>query len=437
MRFYEFRENTNTSQIYVIGDSHAAAMGGSNNLAVNGARLDAIQQQATQVPNGATVWMSGGHNDVAAGSQPQTIASKVMTIMQMLERRGCTVNYVLFPEGSGTANQENMAPTREAIGNLVDVAHDLDGSPMQNDGIHATLSSYRNIITSRGNNGSVTRSDRGQDGREPDEETQGFDGLKAGPPYPPEEYDAVKDMQRKLEDLGYSVGSTGIDGKFGPRTTRAVRAYKADNSIETDATMVTASELSALATAERVANPTPVNQPGSRGSGGSIDDLGDLASLDNMDQAMQVVAEFLGREVDDDEMNYLIRGIASEASPNNQERAAVCAVILNRARSGRFPNNIIDVLEQDGQFQAVTGTYDRSRRQWTGPHSNFTNMSDSTGAQVIGAIIRYLPQMDRSWLNFTSNNERAYGPGTNINFMYTMRQSPGAEIIGQTVFGTV
>lgn len=433
MRYSEFRIVENTTNVYVIGDSHAKAMGGSNNLAVNGARLDAIQQQAQQVPNGATVWMSGGHNDVAAGTQPQTIASKVMTIMQMLERKDCTVNYVLFPEGSQNPNQENMAPTIQAIQNLVPIAHDLNGAQMQSDGQHAVLSAYRNIITST----PTTRSDSNQPGREPDEETQGFDGLKAGPPYPPEEYDAVKDMQRKLEDLGYSVGSTGIDGKFGPRTTRAVRAYKADNSIETDATMVTASELSALATAERVASPTPVNQPGSSGSGGSIEDLGDLASLDNMDQAMQVVAEFLGREVDDEEMNYLIRGIASEASPNSQERAAVAAVILNRARSSRFPNNIIDVLEQSGQFQAVTGTYDRSRQQWTGPHSNFTNMSDSTGAQVIGAIIRYLPNMDKTWLNFTSNNERAYGPGTNINFMYAMRRAPGAEIIGQTVFGTV
>ena len=431
MRFYEFKTIREQTQIYVIGDSHAKAMGGSNNIAVNGARLDAIQQQASRVPQGATVYMTGGHNDVAGGANPQTIASKVATIMQMLERNGSTVNYILFPTGTQNPNQENMASTRQAIESLVPIAHDLEGSPMQPDGQHAQLSAYRGIVQA----GAATRSDRGpQDGREPDEETPGFDGLTSGPPYPSEEYDAVKDMQRKLEDLGYSVGSTGIDGKYGPRTTRAVRSFKKDNNINSEATMMTASELQTLSTAERVASPTPSNQGGSGGV--PIEDLGDLASLENMDQAMQVVTEFLGREIDADEMNYLLRGIASEASPNAQERAAVCAVILNRARSGRYPNNIIDVLEEPGQFQAVTGTRTGPNNTWTGPSSNFTNMSDRTGAQVIGAIIRYLPQMDRSWLNFTSNIPAAYGAGTNIGFMYTMRRSPGAEVIGQTVFGT-
>ncbi len=52
--------------------------------------------------------------------------------------------------------------------------------------------------------------------------------LQAGPPYPKEDEAAVRALQQALEDLGYSVGSTGVDGKYGPRTTRAVRAFKAD-----------------------------------------------------------------------------------------------------------------------------------------------------------------------------------------------------------------
>ena len=116
----------------------------------------------------------------------------------------------------------------------------------------------------------------------------------------------------------------------------------------------------------------------------------------------------------------LIRATAAEASPNSQERAAVAAVILNRVRSGRYPNSIEAVLTQRNQFQAVTGT-----RFDPGPHSNFSNMSNSTGAEVIGAIIRYLPNMDKDWLNFTANNPAAYGRGTNINFMYAMRDAPG------------
>lgn len=81
-------------------------------------------------------------------------------------------------------------------------------------------------------------------------------GLKAGPPYPPEEMGAVKQLQRTLIKLGYSVGSTGVDGKYGPRTTRAVRAFKADNKIKGDGLSISASDLEKLASAKPVAKPT-------------------------------------------------------------------------------------------------------------------------------------------------------------------------------------
>ena len=58
--------------------------------------------------------------------------------------------------------------------------------------------------------------------------------LTSGPPYPREEMDAVKAMQKDLEELGYTVGSTGVDGKYGPRTTRAVRAFKKDYNLQGD-----------------------------------------------------------------------------------------------------------------------------------------------------------------------------------------------------------
>jgi peptidoglycan hydrolase-like protein with peptidoglycan-binding domain len=55
--------------------------------------------------------------------------------------------------------------------------------------------------------------------------------LRAGPPYPPEDVPKVKVLQQALQDLGYDIGNTGIDGKYGPRTTRAVRAFKADYDV--------------------------------------------------------------------------------------------------------------------------------------------------------------------------------------------------------------
>jgi len=251
-------------------------------------------------------------------------------------------------------------------------------------------------------------------------------GIEQGPPFPPEQIDFVKKVQARLEHLGYSVGSTGIDGKYGPRTARAIAAFKKDFGFPGNGSNLSLFELKAMATENPVKNPTDTGND----AGGA--DLGDVASLQNTGKAKEVVQQFLGDEIDDRELNLLLRATAAEASPNAQERAAVAAVILNRVRSNRYPNTIEGVLTQRNQFQAVTGT-----RYDPGPSRNFSGMSEQTAAQVVGALIKYLPDMNKSWLNFTSNNPRAYGRGTNIAFMHQMRKSADAEVIGQTVFGTV
>ena len=421
MRYKDFKivetKLREEGEVYVIGDSHAVAMGGSNNLAANGARLRAIGQQASQVPNGATVYMTGGHNDVTAGVSPQVIANAVRLIINNLKNKGCTVNYILFPEGSENENQDKMAPTRQAINSAVDVAQDLDGCSMQSDGIHCSLGSYRGLIT----DSNVTPSTRNT----PEEDDE---GLRAGPPYPPEDMDRVRGLQSKLEGLGYSVGSTGIDGKYGPRTADAVRAFKADFDLEGDGLSVGIRDLMVLSSAEPKENPTVANDTPMRGG----DELASIENLGDIDDAKAVAEEFLGTSsLSDDDMNMLIRATAAEASPNARERAAVAAVILNRVRHRMYPNDIRGVLYQENQFQAVTGTpLDRS------PSRNYSRMSDRTGNAVIQALIAYLPDMPKTWLNFTSNNPDAYGAGTNINFMAQMRRAPNSRVIGQTVFGT-
>jgi len=265
-------------------------------------------------------------------------------------------------------------------------------------------------------------------------------GLTAGPPYPPEQIDAVKTLQTKLQELGYSVGSTGIDGKYGPRTTRAVRAFKTDNNIQGDGLTMSAGDLEKLNTAERVENPTPT---GNTARTADVE-LGSLADIANLPQAKEVVEEYLGSTISDNEMNMLIRAIASEASRHNLERAAVAAVILNRVRTNykNYGASIPAQLRAPAQFQAVTGTRtgprdSEGRRTWTGPHSNYTNMTSTTGGQVVGTLIQNLAKQDRTWMNFTSNIPSAYTAGTNIDFMYAMRDAPNSQVIGKTVFGTV
>jgi peptidoglycan hydrolase-like protein with peptidoglycan-binding domain len=65
-----------------------------------------------------------------------------------------------------------------------------------------------------------------------DKEKDGI--LKVGPPYPPDVKDAVSAMQADLKKLGYDIGQTGVDGKYGPRTKAAVDAFKKDYKISGD-----------------------------------------------------------------------------------------------------------------------------------------------------------------------------------------------------------
>ena len=55
-------------------------------------------------------------------------------------------------------------------------------------------------------------------------------------PYNPNGYDVayVKDVQSRLESLGYSVGASGVDGILGADTFNAVKAYQAAVGLTTD-----------------------------------------------------------------------------------------------------------------------------------------------------------------------------------------------------------
>lgn len=262
--------------------------------------------------------------------------------------------------------------------------------------------------------------------------------LQAGPPYPPAQMDAVRSLQRKLEELGYSVGSTGIDGKYGPRTARAVNAYKRDNNVQNpdNGRSISAEELEAMQSAERVASPTPTGNEGQR-SGRSFTpqelEALDFGGADN-ERAKEIAEEYLGSPISDSHWNMLIRATVAEASPNQQERAAVMGVILNRVREnfGNYGSSIPAQLSAPNQFQAVTGT-----RYDPGPSRNFSSPGRQAVAGTVQAVIDHLESANKSWMNFTANNLRAYGPGTNPEFRNQVARSQGSQVIGGTVFGTV
>lgn len=255
--------------------------------------------------------------------------------------------------------------------------------------------------------------------------------LRQGSPGNYENQGLVKQVQTILTRLGYNVGPEGIDGKYGPNTARAVAAFKADYKLSGGGSVFGEP---ALQTIEKIASGKikPVKAYAQTDSDTGVTS-GGLKGSEAHTAAKKVIEDYLGEEITSSEYEMLIRATAAEASPNARERAGVLAVILNRVKNnyGSHGSDIRSQLMARNQFQAVTGVPGDRR-----PSENYTDMSASTGERVANDIIAHLPNMRNNWMNFTSNNPKAYGRGTNINFMYAMRNSPGARVIGQTVFGT-
>ncbi len=97
--------------------------------------------------------------------------------------------------------------------------------------------------------------------------------ITKGPPY--ENTEQVTELQRELERLGYNVGHTGADGKYGPRTARAVAAFKQDFDVSGDSNSVSTSTVTDMKSAEPKESPTPTNN-GGEGSGSGTDSLADI-----------------------------------------------------------------------------------------------------------------------------------------------------------------
>ena len=142
---------------------------------------------------------------------------------------------------------------------------------------------------------------------------------------------------------------------------------------------------------------------------------------------------YLGRKMDDKEWEMLIRATHAEATEDARERAGVMSVILNRVKSGRYPNTITEVLMQPNQFQAVTGTENNPK-----PNSRYNSVNSSVISQFQEEVAPLLSDFaDKNWLNFTAGNPDAYKEGTDIGFMEQVKQAQGSMQIGGTIFGTV
>jgi conjugal transfer mating pair stabilization protein TraG len=278
MRFKEFRIiNEAAEGLYTIGDSHAVAVAtaggqGWTNLAIGGkSSTDAgMLANIAKVPKGATVLVSQGANDTANAMRasmetkktpkdPKAIAANVANVVSKVEAQGANVIFMLFPNGPGRGaglaqyyGGDYQEAVREAIKSVISVPIiDINGKPLT-DGVHATMAVYKDVANQvRAKAGAgVKLGPAGQAPGAPASKNKPDAGagtkpataqsatLTIGPPFETTDDAAVKAMQQSLEDLGYSVGSTGVDGKYGPRTAAAVAAFKKDYKLTGDGNSV-------------------------------------------------------------------------------------------------------------------------------------------------------------------------------------------------------
>lgn len=277
MRFNEFRiVEAEQPGYYTVGDSHAVGMANYagrpwTTKGKNGtSSTDSMHPRAIDsIPAGSVVVISAGANDTfARNPNPERIASSVRGLVDQAKAKGLTVGYLLFPVGTRD-NKEAREKTREAIRSTLSgvTIIDLEGSRLV-DGVHADASAYKSAANSfRSSLPTPTGTRVPAATRDPAADTGVRNGsgelptgeLRSGPPYLRRDREAVIAMQTDLERVGYSVGSTGADGRYGQRTVGAVRAYKKDNNIPGNGLSMSADELRDLKKAEPVENPTPTS----------------------------------------------------------------------------------------------------------------------------------------------------------------------------------
>jgi len=261
MRFKEFQvlsEGTKGNQAsqtsfpepgyFTVGDSHSNGVSNYGRgktwqaLGMDGASaFDPMHlAQIKKIPKGSLVAISLGANDV--GKPPQQVVSQVQSIISAAEQQGLNVVYLL-PTTAKVEKKKGDIQKREELRSALSSAINVPtidlGVATANDGIHHQMGQYANIanqitaehsIKSKGSKlgtpeqkpGAPTIKDR----------INNSPNLEQGPPFPPNQVDDVKKMQSSLQELGYSLGRTGVDGKYGPFTAAAVSAFKKDYDIK-------------------------------------------------------------------------------------------------------------------------------------------------------------------------------------------------------------
>ena len=181
-----------------------------------------------------------------------------------------------------------------------------------------------------------------------------FTNLQNTGKYDPAQSERVKKVQTLLQRLGYDVGDTGIDGKFGPRTERAVRRFQQDNGLQVDGIVGIETAKALTATKGRSPRGQLTNvQTGSTTDSTASSDTADSSQLSGtaMERATTLVKELEGYKPNayPDYKQYSI-GYGSKATGPNE-------VIDQAEAERRLRSELQDAFEHVTRVQRQ-GNYD-------------------------------------------------------------------------------
>jgi muramidase (phage lysozyme) len=239
---------------FTVGDSHSNGIGNYGRgktwkaLGMDGSPASDPMHMAAieKIPAGSVVAISLGANDFKAGKPISQIVSLVKRVVDAAKAKGLQVIYLLptsTPKGKDAKQREEL---RSALSADID-ADIVDLGEAGPDGLHLLMPQYAVIAskiagehTPKASGARISpdpKTNLGNPDQKPGAPTtqdriKNSAGLEQGPPFPAEQIDEVKKMQQSLQELGYSVGRLGIDGKYGPATAAAVAAFKKDYNLK-------------------------------------------------------------------------------------------------------------------------------------------------------------------------------------------------------------
>lgn len=238
---------------FTVGDSHSngvgnygrgktwKALGEDGASAFDNQHIEAI----AKIPAGSVVAISLGANDLKAGKPIPQIVNQVQKVIDAAKSRTLQVVYLL---PTTTAPNKPKDPKRNELRDALSAAIQVpivdmgQASASDTMGVHLDSGKYNRIGAKIASDytpralGAKT-DNLGNPDQKPGAPTtkdriKTSANLEQGPPFPIEDRDQVKSMQKQLQDLGYSLGRLGVDGKYGPATAAAVAAFKKDYGVD-------------------------------------------------------------------------------------------------------------------------------------------------------------------------------------------------------------